>query len=740
MPDNDNPLFQLAYDLVNFTGMHLFLTGEAGTGKTTFLHYLKSHTHKQYAVAAPTGVAAINAGGTTLHSLFMLPVGGVFVPSGSAGQWASEDLPFQVYDRHSLITRTHMPLAKRQLLQQLELLIIDEVSMLRADTLDMIDVILRAVRKNRKPFGGVQLLFIGDLFQLDPVSKGAENTLLSAHYISNLFIDAQVIKEAPPKFIELKKVYRQRDSNFLQLLNRVRRHQLDAETLAALNARRVAEASADMITVTSHNRIADAINQKQLSAIPDDAVDLPAAIEGKFPENGFPADKALSLKPGARVMFIKNDSGAQRQYFNGKMGTVVSIGEDELQVKGDEDNLPVSVGRSSWDNVRYRWNEEQKSMEEELLGTFRQFPLRLAWAVSIHKSQGLTFNRMAIDAAQSFAAGQVYVALSRATSLDGIYLLSNLQAASIQVNARVEQFYSYDRPVEPLMAQVTAEKQSFVQQTLRTLFSFNQHLSRLIAAKTMLLQIPAMEAQGLNEWLQSVKAMLDKANAHMAPVQQPLDEAIDALYAADGEANLNDIINKLVPELISNTAPAFAALQKSLSTAAPWIDEAIHENLITAVEELLAGIQKQLADLVRISKGFSEVAFFGRVNLARHVQQNEGQVTPNAAESRHAAPQPNFAPDLLVLLKNHVRQIAAAENMPVYVISNFSALEWVAACLPKSLEELGQLPGFGKTKVAKIGEALLTIVADWHAQNPDFLPQPYKTPKDKKRKAKKAFG
>ena len=419
-PDENNAIFRLAADFINQTSGHVFLTGKAGTGKTTFLKYIRQHTHKNVIVAAPTGVAAINAGGVTLHSLFQLP----FDPY----------LPGVSNPLKKNFFRFSAP--KMDLLNQLELLIIDEVSMLRADVLDCIDEILRRIRHNMQPFGGIQILYIGDLFQLPPVVKDEEWELLQTYYKGTFFFHARVIRQTEPVYLELKTVYRQGDPVFVDLLNRIRNNIATPDDLHELNKRYnplfTPKEGENYIILTTHNYRSDAINQRRLEELPAEERVFTGTVEGDFPDYALPTDMDLRLKAGAQVMFIRND--AEGRFFNGKIATITRIVADQIFVYLPEMNEDILVEKEEWENMRYSLNREKNKIEEEKLGSFTQYPLRLAWAITIHKSQGLTFEKAIIDAGASFAAGQTYVALSRCTSLDGIALFSRIRPNCILTN------------------------------------------------------------------------------------------------------------------------------------------------------------------------------------------------------------------------------------------------------------------------------------------------------------------
>src|SRR5688572_30467195 len=376
-PDISNQLFDLAARFVNQTSKHLFLTGKAGTGKTTFLKYIREHSPKKMAVVAPTGVAAINAGGVTMHSFFQLPFG-AFIPENRSWNGNSN-----INTPNTLFKNLRLSRDKRELMQELELLIIDEVSMLRADMLDEIDIILRNIRKQPLlPFGGVQVLYIGDLFQLPPVVSNEEWDVLKDFYKSPFFFDAQVMQQSPPVYLELKKIYRQHEADFINLLNNIRNNEAREEDLQRLhqNYRPGYESKADenYITLTTHNVRADTINREKLDKLPSRLFEYKAEIVGDFNEKSVPADMMLRLKPGAQIMFVKNDKGEARRYYNGKIATIARVENDDIYIQFPGEEGELTLEKETWKNIRYRYNKEEDKIEEEELGTFKQFPIRLA--------------------------------------------------------------------------------------------------------------------------------------------------------------------------------------------------------------------------------------------------------------------------------------------------------------------------------------------------------------------------
>lgn len=412
---------------INQTNRSVFLTGKAGTGKTTLLKEIIQTTHKNCVVVAPTGIAALNAGGVTIHSMFQLPFGG-FIPDNSLPNF-TENSKFK--SRATLSKNFKMSSLKKAVIRNMELLIIDEVSMLRADLLDAIDFMIQLVRKNKKPFGGVQVLFIGDLLQLPPVINDFEWQILRKYYNGKFFFNAHVIIQNPPIYIELSKIFRQTDNTFISILNNLRNNQINPNDIRILN--QFVQPNFDLkqnsgyITLTTHNAKADDINNKALIDLLGISHFYKADIIGDFPNKIFPIEENLELKIGSQIMFIKNDLSPDKKFFNGKMGIVKSLSEREILVHFPEENTTIEVEKYEWQNIRFSVNENTKEIEEDVLGTFVHYPIKLAWAITIHKSQGLTFDKAAIDVSQVFLPGQAYVALSRLRSLNGLILLSQLR-------------------------------------------------------------------------------------------------------------------------------------------------------------------------------------------------------------------------------------------------------------------------------------------------------------------------
>lgn len=467
-----NSVLELATDFVKNTAAPIFLSGKAGTGKTTFLKTVLPTCGKKYIVVAPTGVAAINAGGVTIHSMFGLPTK-TFIPENDAVDPNLANNPFM------LSAHFKYPRAKREVLRELELLVIDEVSMVRMDIMDAIDLALRSVRRNPEPFGGVQPLFIGDLFQLAPVVKDDEGRLLSKYYEGKYFFDSRVYKQMKTVHIELETIYRQQDKNFVGILNNIRQATFDRDDYDALMQHYQPNFVPDepgFVTLTTHNAKADEMNEKELARLPGELEFLNSSVKNEFPENMYPTDSVLRIKVGAQVMFIKNDTSGERLYFNGKIGVVTAIEKGSLDVTFTETDETIKVKPETWENVRYALNKAGDKLEEDVLGTFTQFPLRLAWAITIHKSQGLTFDKAVIDAGSSFAPGQVYVALSRCRSMDGLVLKSEITGRSIQLDYRVVEFCSVKPGKAQLQDRLWTEKQLYSKTRLLKVYNFEESL------------------------------------------------------------------------------------------------------------------------------------------------------------------------------------------------------------------------------------------------------------------------
>jgi len=468
-------LLETAARFVNTTDSHIFLTGKAGTGKTTFLRNLAKQTHKNFLIVAPTGIAALNAGGVTIHSQFQLPLG-TFLPDRTPSAEFSQDN--QLYTQYTLTRKHPISSIRKQVLRSIELLIIDEVSMLRADLLDAIDYRMRSVRGNHsKSFGGVQVLMIGDLYQLPPIVKDHEWSHLRKFYHSIHFFEAKALQMEGFVSIELDKIFRQSDDVFIGLLNNLRNNKATQEDIRVLNtyykSPEQIRDEKDVITITTHNYRADEINQLELKNLSGKSFFYEADIQNDFPESLYPLLARIELKVGAQIMFIKNDISGEGKYFNGKLATVSSLDNEGITVEMSDSKIEYKLSRYEWENKRYTVNSRSRELDEEVIGTFSQFPIKLAWAVTVHKSQGLTFDKAIVDVGSAFASGQVYVALSRLRSLDGLILRTRISNDAVSNDEKVVAFSSRKMEKEKLTDVLSEKQQYYLQNLLSQTFDFS---------------------------------------------------------------------------------------------------------------------------------------------------------------------------------------------------------------------------------------------------------------------------
>ena len=556
-----------AWDFVEHTGRSIFLTGKAGTGKTTFLKAVVDRSSKRCIVVAPTGVAAINAGGMTIHSFFQLPFS-PFVPDAQ------------------IKSKFDFGKEKRKIISSLDLLIIDEISMVRSDLLDAIDSVLRRFRDRYKPFGGVQLLMIGDLQQLTPVVTPEDERMLKPYYDTPYFFGSKALAQIDYVTIQLEKVYRQQDNTFLSLLNHIREGRPTTEDLQLLNSRVMStplpsggagEGFEGYIRLTTHNQMANNYNDSELQKLPGQAYTYKAKIEGTFPDYSYPTAETLTLKVGAQVMFVKNDPSGEHRYFNGRIGHVTYADSSRLQVFCPDDAEAIEVEPLEWENSRYTLNDETREIETEVLGKFTQLPLRLAWAITIHKSQGLTFDRAIIDASLSFAPGQVYVALSRCKTLDGMVLASQIPPHAIINDERVDSYIEHqEEAAQRSIEQLPTLKDEYYRYLLMELFDFKdilyreEYLSRIITEffYHSFTDIAELHKRALEDYKKQVIVVADK---WLIKIQQMTidtlreDEFLERVKrsAAYFEQTLDQVLTKplgLVPNIQSNNKQAMKRL------------------------------------------------------------------------------------------------------------------------------------------------------------------------------------
>lgn len=572
-PKDSNQIAQFVERFINQTDESIFLTGKAGTGKTTLLRKIVKSTYKQTVIVAPTGIAALNAGGVTIHSFFQLPFGG-FIPDYNASAEFSGGVKLE--NKNSLMRHFKMNARQKGILQNLELLVIDEVSMLRADILDAIDWVLRNIRKVNKPFGGVQVLFIGDLLQLPPVVKPDEWHFLRNYYRGMYFFNAKVIEEKAPVYIELEKVYRQDNQEFISVLNNLRTNSITQSDIEKLNQyvqpNFNAEEHDDYITLTTHNNAADEINRRALQKLKTNSKFYEAEVTGSFPEHLFPIESNMELKIGAQVMFIKNDLSPEKDFYNGKMGKIISLEYDEVKVNFPEERKTIVVDRYEWNNIKYNLNASTGEVEEEVLGTFVHFPLKLAWAITVHKSQGLTFEKAVIDVSKVFVPGQAYVALSRLRSLDGLVLLNPIRINGLSSDENVIA-YAESKESEPaLNEKLDKGTYSYLCDVLLRAFDWVDLHNMWSAHVASYKHLGSKSVKGLNEsWavqqLQILGGTVDPARRFRGQIQRLLtEEKIDINHVMDRvEAGYNYFFKPL-DGIVYSTLKKMGEVQQKKNT------------------------------------------------------------------------------------------------------------------------------------------------------------------------------
>lgn len=696
--NTSNPELQLANDFVRYTGQNIFLTGKAGTGKTTFLHQLKKSSPKRMIVTAPTAVAAINAGGVTLHSFFQIPFA-PFVPGSEA---------------HGQITQRRVGREKINIIKSLDLLVIDEISMVRCDLLDAVDTVLRRYRRHDSAFGGVQLLMIGDLHQLSPVARDDDWNLLRQHYDTYYFFSSRALRQTQLVNIELKQVYRQSDTHFIDLLNRVRDNQMDKHTLEQLNSRYIpaftpAEGE-EYITLSTHNRGADKINESKLSTLDAKPFTFKASIANDYPPYAYPTAETLVLKKGAQVMFVRNDSSVEKLYFNGKIGRIVRIDSRIIEVKcaGDED--PIVVEPVTWQNIKYTIDENTHEITEEVLGEFTQYPLRLAWAITIHKSQGLTFERAIIDANAAFAHGQVYVALSRCKTFEGMVLSTPIAHSAIKTDTDVAQFVETSRQQEPTEAQLRTAKISYQQQLLLGCFDYqtvrfnlsklirllreNQHLIRFSAFDTL----HELEKQAVEEVIR---------------VGEKFTRQLHSLFDNDKVPEEDDYLQ----ERLQKASRYFTdKLQQGLAQWAFSLqvetdNKQIRKQVRQALEPLQHTLRIKLAGLESCRERFSPALYLSALANAE-IESNPAATKPKQTADYHSSDDVAH-PELLQTLKAWRAEQAADEGVEHYRILHQRVLIQIAAILPTTLTAFKTIKGIGKRTAEKYGARLIELVAEY---------------------------
>ena len=705
-PDEDNIIFKIATDFINNSNHPVFLTGKAGTGKTTFLKFIKENTKKNTAVVAPTGVAAINAGGTTIHSFFQIPFG-PYLPVNNNHFSGSNTA-----DKNSLLGNLRITAERREIMELLELLIIDEISMVRCDVLDAIDAILRHVRKQySKPFGGVQVLYIGDMYQLPPVVKDDEWKMLSTVYSNQYFFSSLVVAEEYPVYIELKKVYRQNDAGFINLLNQVRNNDMDEDGYELLHSRYHPEfetGDADnFITLTTHNNKADAINVQALAKLIEKTHSFFASVNGSFNENSFPADEVLHLKIGAQVMFLKNDQEKVRRYYNGKIGVVKKIEDDKIWVECSQDETYqlIEVKKETWRNIKYSLNNKTRQIEEEELGSFIQYPLRLAWAITIHKSQGLTFQNAIIDAGSAFAPGQVYVALSRCTSLEGIILKSKISYNSLHSDERIVEFATKqqnNKMQEQILLNATKQYQ---QEIILQLFNF-------VPLEQLTIELVGWErnnnnlGDGLPAWLNALRSQLSVFSGF----GKKFEDVLFKYFIQDGLPENDELF------------------QERFKKAAEWFYTEVEKTKNFVLQSPASTDNRQLAAEynIKLQKIFDSLCYKQQLlnesrngfSLSEYKKQKSAfqresfAITAYSGKSSYISKDIKY-PELFTKLKDKRNEIAAAKEVALYMVCNTISIEEMVQFLPGSLDRLSKITGFGAVKLKQYGSEFIKIIQEY---------------------------
>jgi len=689
--ENTSPYYQLAHDFALFTNRSIFLTGKAGTGKTTFLRKLKKETKKQIAVVAPTGVAAINAGGTTMHSFFQLPFN-PFFPT--------------VEGRKNLIEKMKMQGNRRKVLQELELLVIDEISMVRADVMDAVDTILRHVRyRNNEPFGGVQVIFIGDMFQLSPVASDEEWRMLSQFYSSPYFFHSHVIQQQQPVYIELDKIFRQTNGDFIKVLNEVRNNCLSGSGLSLLQSRYnplfVPPNDDTYITLTTHNYKADQINAEELAKVKGKIYSFDAEIQGEYPEKSYPTEKTLDIKIGSKVMFLKNDTETPRRFFNGKIGVVKSIEEETITIQCPDDHESIELGKAVWENIRYSTNQTTKQIEEEELGKFIQYPLRLAWAITIHKSQGLTFDKAVIDAGSAFAAGQVYVALSRCRSLEGLVLLSKINPATIQNDRQIVEHERNKLPIEVLEQQLDESRNIYRNFILMQLFDFKNTLGQALRL--------------LNDTREVASSFNDETIPYLTDILRQTQSLDDIAGKFQNQMkNILDnrpVVEEYLQERLSAAVDFFSTkinnLQETLRQSPATTDSKLHaSDYNDGIRMIFSNIAQKSFLLKGLKQRFTVEDYFILKNTFTLPDFNVNAYAKNATNKPLETRQPKLYFDLMKLRN----KLCEPHDIPIYLVAGSKTLNEMSDYLPQNEKELLQINGFGPAKVEKYGSAFLDVI------------------------------
>jgi|WetSurMetagenome_2_1015567.scaffolds.fasta_scaffold11463_3 hypothetical protein len=702
-----NQELQLAFDFVQYTNRNIFLTGKAGTGKTTFLHNMKKSSPKRMIVVAPTGVAAINAGGVTIHSFFQLPFH-PFVPTA----YPSENTP-QGAEAQKVLPDYKMSREKINIIKSLDLLVIDEISMVRADTLDAVDNALRRYKNRYLPFGGVQLLMIGDLQQLAPVVKDEEREIIQKYYDSPFFFSSLALRSTDYITIELKHIYRQSDQRFIDLLNKVRDNNIDREVLDELNKRYFSDFDPDTdggyITLTTHNYQAQTINDSKLEKLPEQPHVFKATIKDEFPEFSYPTASELILKKGAQVMFVKNDLSRDKLFFNGKIGKIISFADDVIVVQCQGDDSPIRVEMTEWQNMKFSLDEETKEIQETVIGTFTQYPLRLAWAITIHKSQGLTFDRAIIDAHAAFAHGQVYVALSRCRTLEGLVLSKMIGQQSIIDDPAISGFVNETKQNQPGLQQLEDSKKEYQRQLLNELFGFNPLLRNINYCLKILNEHRDSILGNLSEILSNASTCV---STDLIEVSEKFKPQLTQLLEKGSDAESNVALQERLAKACEYFSVKLEAALKDIMTgfSVETDNKAIRKSVTEALERLRKEGSTRLVCLSSARSGFTVSGYLGAKAKAAI------DITPaRSASVKHIEDTSGIVkhPALLKKLKEWRNSKATEARLPHYMILPQKTMVTLANFAPQTLADLKRVKGMGKKKPEQFGDELLEIIASY---------------------------
>jgi ATP-dependent exoDNAse (exonuclease V) alpha subunit/ribonuclease D len=706
--------FNLAYRFVTETNQNIFLTGKAGTGKTTFLKYLQENSVKNIVVAAPTGVAAINARGVTLHSLFQLPFG-IILPDLNSVQ--SMDGKFE---SHPLLSKIHYSREKLDLLRSMELLVIDEASMVASYIVDAIDTILRFVRrKPYLPFGGVQLLLIGDLYQLPPVVKKEDWEILQSFYSSAFFFDSLILRHNIPVIIELKEIFRQKDDKFIEILNGIRNNNISEENFRLLNLRLqrnfIPNDTEGYITLTTHNYQSAEINKGKLNNIQARTHTFYAEIDGEFPEHTFPAEEELKLKSGAQVMFLKNDL-EEKKYFNGKIGIITRVDDGSIKVKCKDDFDEIEVKKCEWQNISYKINSETREIKEEILGRFIQYPLRLAWAITIHKSQGLTFDKVVIDAERAFAIGQVYVALSRCTSLEGLILNTPVYRNFLGAHEDLREWL-YNNKETNFPQMFVEARQNFILRELQNIFTWNNWYYELRDLKELLLENPnkisSESVPWLNELMQKQKELYEVSEKFkLMIIQRSKEYALGKTFVEEDDhlqKRIKDGANYFYNE-ISKWEERFFNHPLSAET------KKLSRKTDRKLEEISFILQEILQKINYCKNGFLLDDFLR--NAKFFTQRGIKKIRSSYSKDKTASSMKDIPhPELFRKLIELRDLIESESDLVGSMIFSDKAIKTICINLPMNKNELRKIKGFGNAKVEIYGDKVMPVIKEYYRTN-----------------------